>query len=280
MRADDPQLSPETNRLVTRELREAIGSDRVEVPRDRPHTSSGERPSDTGWLAFWSVNRLMVVIGSVIALTIGAILALLTNEWWILGLAAGAHAVGTTTVWLTAWRTTTATEHPSPAVAAAMSEDGVHAVDDVFSRMVEEFRGRPEPKLGDALAPEAGDRDTPAWSDPATAAVEEAAALTPTGGPSRAVRFGGPTDFMLWIVNLLLVVASLVIAATEGGWMWVLPAVMIPFSAGLTLLQWLMDRRPEKMHARDWRPFMLVVIGTTITVAVFCALIAWFVHNH
>ncbi|HWD65574.1 MAG TPA: hypothetical protein VG405_10395 [Solirubrobacteraceae bacterium] len=280
VKAEDPALSPATNSVLTQELREVIGSDRVQVPRDRPRPSQGERPSDSSFRAFWSVNRLMLTVGSFIVLTIGAILALLTNEWWILGLAAGAHAIGTTTVWLTAWRTTTATEHPSPVVAAAMTEDGVRGTDDVFSRMVDEFRADPEPGVGDALAPENNDRQTPAWTDPATAAVEEAAALTPTSGPSKSVRFGGPTDFLIWSVYVFLVVASLVIAAVQSGWMWVLPAVVLPFTGGLVLVQWLMDRRPEQMHVRNWRPFILAVVGTAVTVAVFCAVIAWLIHKH
>ncbi|HWC26391.1 MAG TPA: hypothetical protein VG474_07395, partial [Solirubrobacteraceae bacterium] len=39
VRSEDPSLSPEANELLTHELREAIGSDEVEVPEDVPDRS-------------------------------------------------------------------------------------------------------------------------------------------------------------------------------------------------------------------------------------------------
>src|SRR5947209_20019659 len=42
VRSEDPELSSETNRRVTEELREVIGAERVRVPADRPHASTGE----------------------------------------------------------------------------------------------------------------------------------------------------------------------------------------------------------------------------------------------
>jgi hypothetical protein len=54
--SDDPSLSPEANRILTEEAREAVGADRVRVPRDKPHaererhgdrSSIGERSAPT-----------------------------------------------------------------------------------------------------------------------------------------------------------------------------------------------------------------------------------------
>jgi hypothetical protein len=278
VKAADPTLSEDTNRLLTRELREVIGSDHARVPRDRPRASRGERPRERGFAAFWNVYRLTLTIGLLIVLTFAAILALTTGYWWILGVACGVHAMGTTGVWFLAWRTTTISEHPAPTVAAAMSEEGVRTPDEVFSRMVDEFRPEPEPGVEEAVAPVGNQRETPAHRDPARAGAEQASALTPTGQPSEGVRYGGPTDFMIWTVNASLAVSSLVIAAAEGGWMWLLPAIVLPLVAGLTLLQWLMDRRPDSVHPRSWKPLGMIVAGAAVTVGVFCALIALFIH--
>ena len=42
VRAEDPQLSVETNARLTEELRATLGTDRVRVPADRPRASQGE----------------------------------------------------------------------------------------------------------------------------------------------------------------------------------------------------------------------------------------------
>jgi hypothetical protein len=44
VKAADPDLSPETNERLTRELRDVIGRRRVSVPADRPRGSRGEHP--------------------------------------------------------------------------------------------------------------------------------------------------------------------------------------------------------------------------------------------
>jgi hypothetical protein len=45
VRADNPNLSPEANRLLTDELREAVGADRVEVPGDGAERAAALRTS-------------------------------------------------------------------------------------------------------------------------------------------------------------------------------------------------------------------------------------------
>lgn len=276
VKAADPALSPETNRRLTEELREVVGGERVRVPTDRPHASQGERPPQPGL----SLQRLSLALSVLVTLTFAAIIGLTTGAWWILGVAAGVHALGTTSVWLLAWRTTTITEHPSPTVAAAMTEEGVHSPDETFSRMVDEFREQPEPGLGDALAPEPNQRSVSAREDPARAGAEQAAALTPTAQPSEGVRYGGPTEFMIWSIAAALVIASLVIApAAGGGWMWLLPAIVVPLVLGLVLVQWAMDRHPEAVHPRSSKPFLIIVAGMAITVGIFCGLISHFMHT-
>ncbi len=44
VRSDDPSLSPEANRLLTRELRAAVGADWVRVPTGTPRPSASAEP--------------------------------------------------------------------------------------------------------------------------------------------------------------------------------------------------------------------------------------------
>jgi hypothetical protein len=70
-----------------------------------------------------------------------------------------------------------------------------------------------------------------------------------------------------------------VIAAVfGGGWLWLAPGIVVPLAIGLSALMWVMDRRPESVHPRSWRPLGMVVAGTVVTVGVFCTLIALFIH--
>jgi hypothetical protein len=145
-------------------------------------------------------HRFQIVRDSAIVLTFGAIIALITNDWWLLPLAAGVHALGTVTVMLTITRMTTVSEHPSAELAAALSEEGVHNPDEYFSRMVEEFREQPE-----------------------------RAAMTPTAQPSRPAGGGGATDLVIWSTAVSLLVLSILLPALGGGgWLWLTTAVMIP----------------------------------------------------
>jgi len=76
-----------------------VGTDRVEVPRERAD-SVGRVPGtghDTlvGTLAS---NRLLVIISFVVLLIVGVIIALATDNWWAVVAACGVHAAGTVIV--------------------------------------------------------------------------------------------------------------------------------------------------------------------------------------
>jgi hypothetical protein len=276
VRAADPALSAETNERLTAELREVVGATQVEVPAERPHASRGEQPSKSGGLEYLNQNRLQLVRAFAIVLTFGLIIALITNDWWVLALAAGVHALGTMTVTLTVLRLTTVSEHPSPQLGAAMAEEGVSSPDERFSRMVDEFRQTPERGTGDILSPGANERTVEADQDTAQAGAEQSSAMTPTAGPSQPSGEGGTPDFIIWATALSLAILSVVLpAVTGGGWMWLLTAVMLPLVAGWVLLQWAMVNRGDAVQLRSRRPLVAIVLCTAVAVAVFCALVAF-----
>jgi hypothetical protein len=271
----DPELSPETNERLTAELREVVGRDRVRVPADRPRVSAGEPGPQSGPLSFISIHRLNLIRTGAIALTVGAIIALASGQWWVLPLAAGLHAVGTMAVMLTSLRLASVTEHPAPEVAAAMSEDGISGPDERFSAMVGEF-SEPQPGgAGEVISPGHNERTVHAGDEPAAAAAEQSSAMTPTSHPSRAAGEGSAPTAWSWSIGLVLLVASIAIpAASGGGWLWLLTAVMVPLLGGWAGFERLVARAPQRTQATSSRAQTAIVSGTIAGVVIFCALVA------
>lgn len=276
--AADPALSPETNARMTVELREILGSARVRVPADRPHASRGERPGrQQGAIGYLSMHRFQLFGSLLIALTFGAIISLITNDWWLLPLAAGVHALGTMSVTMTIIHMTTIVEHPSPELAAALAEDGVSSPDERFSAIVKEFLPDGADGAPQVLSTGHNARTTEATADPALATAEQSTAMTPTAEPSRPGGVGGAPDVMVWVVALALLTVSIVFPAVYGGgWMWLTTAVMVPLLAGWVTLQGLMTNRGDRegIQIRTGLPLAGIVLLAAISVAIFCAVVA------
>jgi hypothetical protein len=278
VRAEDPALSPDTNERLTSELREVVGTDRVKVPAGRPHATRGEHPEQRGAAARLEVDWFEFIRASAIVLTFGAIIALITNDWWVLALAAGVHGLGTMTVGLTIIRVTTTSEHPSPTVAAAMAEEGVHNPDEHFSRMVEEFRAEPEHGASEVISPGFNERRAPADTDTPAAAAEQSSAMTPTSQPSRPGGSRGAPDALVWTTMVSLLVLSIVLPPlTGGGWMWLLTAVMVPLLVGWAIFQRMMVTRRNQLHeaVQGRAPLVVIALCTALAVAAFCAVVAF-----
>ena len=96
VRVDDPDLSPEANRLPTAELQEALGTEQTGIPAEEAADShrlpEGERRSLRSLLG---TNRLLVTVALVPVLVIGVIISLSTDSWWAAVAVCVVHAVGT-----------------------------------------------------------------------------------------------------------------------------------------------------------------------------------------
>ncbi len=275
VRSADPELSEATNQRLTEELREAVGADHVVVPSDRPHPSQGEHEQQPGMLAYLNQNRLTFMRTGLIALTFGAIVALITNTWWLLPLAAGIHALGTVSVVFGTLHLTTLSEHPSPTLAAQLAEEGVSSTDEHFSRLVEEFQPEPNATTAEVATPNANRRTTSASADPGRAAAEQSAAMTPTAEPSEPAESGVLPDYLNWALIASLAIVSLVIPPVAGGgWMWLLPAVVLPTLGLWAFVQWALEFRPELVHQRSPALIAAVTLGITVAVAAFCGVVA------
>jgi hypothetical protein len=263
IKVEDPTLSPETRRRLTEELREVIGAERVRVPADRPHPSRGEHPPPSRPLTLLWEHRLFLGTTFLAFLTIGAILSLITGNWWLLAVAAGIHAIGTMTVVVLVVQMTTVTEHPSPTAAAMLEEDGVRDPDEYFSELVWEFTD--ESRVTDVL------------DDPVRPGMEQRSADTPTGGPSGP---GGAKDLpalMNWATILGLVALSIIVPATSGGrWLWLMTAVTVPCAAAwMAMVKLLSDPAfNEKARRHRRQVAVAIIIGAGAVSAVSCALIA------
>jgi hypothetical protein len=178
---DEPELSPQTNERLTAELREVVGEDHVTVPADRPQPSRGEASPEPGHrlTAELGSNRFIIAMIGGSFVVIAAIVALAVGSWWILVGAFLVLIVVLAAMIATVLRMTSNPERPSATTVAALEEDGVGDPERHFSELVKEFT--PEPS-GD------GEHRTTAVEDePASAGAEQEDAITPSGGPSRAV---------------------------------------------------------------------------------------------
>lgn len=140
VRSEDPSLTPEANRLLTRELREVIGAETVAVRGGTPahaRAHGTRRPLAAHLVA----NRQILLITLATAIVVGVFLSLVTGSWWALVAAVAIHALATTAVAGGVIRLAALTEHVSPAVAARLEAEGVADPDRVLTRLVEEFSG-------------------------------------------------------------------------------------------------------------------------------------------
>jgi hypothetical protein len=115
VRADDPDLTSEANELLTAELKEAFGAERVRVPAEREEALRRVPAAGHSTLgATLAANRLLVAI----TFATLVIVALATGSWWAAIAAAGIHAIGTLAVALITFRATTQVEHAASWSAA------------------------------------------------------------------------------------------------------------------------------------------------------------------
>jgi hypothetical protein len=262
VKSEDPDLSAEANRLLTEELCEAVGAERVEVPAD---ATPGDGTPAPGFLA---ANRPLILVTFIAAVVVGGIVSLVTGAWWALLIAVGLHALGTVIVGAGAIRLTTQVEHVSPARATRLEAEGVVDPDEKLTELVEEYAGAKPRGDREVLGAGFNERAADTQGQPAEATAEQASAVTPSGGEgSRPGGGRSAVELLPWWFVLGTVVASVVVAIVVGGRMWVLPAIIGGLGGGWLLLQDSMarGRRPQE-HG-----FSKKVAATAVAVALMAA---------
>src|SRR5919107_6160817 len=83
----DPKLSPEANRILSEETREALGTSEVEVPESHARDLGRQDLAATGSPLSSNLMRSRVLVGMTVAagVVIAAIMLLVTGDWpWLL----------------------------------------------------------------------------------------------------------------------------------------------------------------------------------------------------
>ncbi len=243
VRSEDPSLSPRANELLTRELQEAIGADEVVVPKDVPDRRGEPHATHSPLAATLTSNRPIVIVTFFMALALGGVVTLVTEQYWAVVLAAALHAVGTLAVTAAAIGLTTKTEHVDPTVAARLEEEGVADPDRVLSELVDDFagvrdaRGTPEVITGGH-----NERSVTPEQDAARSSAEQRTAMTPSSGRTRVAGSGSAVEALEWWIVGGLCLLSVAVAVIVGGEMWVLPTIILPLGGGWIALQYWMAR--------------------------------------
>lgn len=229
VRVDDPSLPPEVRKALSKELQEAVGAERVEVPADTPHRERDVN-AQRGPSGFLGRNRLLFGITGIGALVVGAIIALAVKEWWVLLIPVGVHAIGTLIVGFLTIQMTTQPESMDPALTARLESEGVDAPERAFNDLVQEFTA----------------------SDAAGGGGEEADA------EDTSVVMG-----FQWAIIIGLAVTSLVAAfVVEMGWL--LAVVMLPVCGAWAAYQVIAKRKGGAPASR--RRTGLLVLATVLFV--------------
>jgi hypothetical protein len=175
VRSADPSLSPETNRRLTAELRDAVGDETAEVPRDRPATHRERHATHGTAGASLSDNRSTILIAALVLLVIGAIVWVTTGSWWAMAVAVVLDLLAVLWLASTTIGMTRNVEHASPELSARLEEEGVGDPDGLMTDLVKEYSTDGEHEQRTAVATE----------DQPRATREQGRAQTPSGDPSR-----------------------------------------------------------------------------------------------
>jgi hypothetical protein len=276
VRSEDPELTPEANRLLTGELRAVVGRDEVEVPRDTPRRAEEAHATRSPFVATLVSNRPLIIVTLLAAVVVGGIVALTTGWYVAVLMAVGLHALATLLVTAGAIQLTTQVEHVGPETAARLEQEGVADPDRVLTQLVEEFAGATEAGgVPEVLASGSNERTVAAEDDPARSMLEQRTALTPQSRPGPSAGAGSAIALLPWWVVVGVMVIS-VIAVPFFAQGWLVPLILIPIGLGWMALQRWLARADS---ARSDRP-----VGDTagarrrlLPIAVFVVLGAvWF----
>lgn len=282
VRSEDPSLSDRANELLTHELREAIGADEVVVPEETPDRNHEAHATHSPFVATLIANRPMLIVTFLVALVLGGVVALATDQYWAVVVAAALHAVGTLAVAAGAIGLTTNIEHVDPTIAAQLEEEGVADPDRVLSALVEDFAGARDARgVPEVITSGHNERTTTPEQDQARASIEQRTAMTPTSGGSSAAGSNSAIEALEWWIIGGLSVLSIAIAAIVGGEMWALPAILLPLAVGWIAIQYWMARgrdtseRPtgdERTGRRRLVPIAAFVVGGVVW---FMVVVGW-----
>jgi MMPL family len=185
---EDPELSERANRALTDDVREALGTDRVELSdAEAREAGSGTAKDGTLGAALWNA-RLAVGVTFAMAVVLGVIVALATGSWLVLVGAVLVHLAVSLGITLLSLNTATQVEKPSPGTTSVLEEEGVRDPERMFNDRVEEFAGAGEEgaRTGRVVTPGDNERTARPSDDAARSSSEQQTAMTPSSTPTDA----------------------------------------------------------------------------------------------
>ncbi|MEA2282178.1 MAG: hypothetical protein QOK21_2785 [Solirubrobacteraceae bacterium] len=282
VRAEDPRLSATANQLLTEELQDAIGQDRVTLPADRAEDAGRVRAAGHRTLVGQlSVNRMLIGITLAMLIVVGVIVALATDNWWAVVAAVAVHAVGTFLVLSLTLQLSSEVEHVAPSTAAKLADEGVADPDRALSDLIEQY-GPSDEAHGAAEVVSGGGNSVSASpdEDPRRSAVEQRSAITPAGTPVGPSSDRGAPAILPIIAVAASVIVGLVAAIALGGIAWVAAALLVIAAVAWALLMRQVDDpreegeggsgtgRPQGDQRSALRTRLLPIVAVVVPAAV------------
>jgi hypothetical protein len=250
VRSEDPNLTPEANRLLTEEVREVVGRDEVEVPRDTPRRAEEPHATHSPLMATLVSNRPLIIVTLLAALVVGGIVSIATGWYVAILLAVALHALATLLVAAGAIQLTTQVEHVAPETAARLEQEGVADPDRVLGQLVEDFSGATGAGgVSEVIGSGNNERTTTAEDDKATNMLEQRTAMTPQASPGPSAGEGSAVALLPWWVVIGVMVVS-VVAVPFFAQGWVAPLIVVPIGLGWMALQRWMEHADSARSER------------------------------
>lgn len=264
----DPQISEHANEVMTREVRDALGTDQVELPSEQARRAGRTHPGEKRLFAALWERRIIFGVSLGGAVVVAAILVLTTGSWWWIALPLGLHVAATLYVTYAIIDTTTLAETPSADSLAALEAEGVRDPERAFSEHLESFV--PAEQAGGRKGGEgvfeygANVRTTRPYEDPGGSAVEQETAMTPSSVATSAAPAEpgqGGADVPDWPVllpafgaGLLMLAAIIIPLVAGGGLLWIMVAAVWPPCLALVAYEAHAYRRAKASRSRGEGP--------------------------
>jgi Flp pilus assembly protein TadB len=255
----DEKLSGRANEILTEEVREALQTDEVEVSEshaDELGRADLSATSQTMTSVLWE-SRVLVGVSFFTAIVVGAILALVTGEWWAILIAEAVHFVATLIVTYLAIQSSTNVDKPSADHVEALEEEGVRDPEETLNNAIQEFAGDGEDRGKKVVRP----NDAGRAGAPGGAALDQQGAMTPSSAATEAPenedpKAGNrdePSPALMPIVlyGALIVLCFVIPIVTGVSALWVTPAIAVPVIvvALLVHLKWFANEAHSEAQA-------------------------------
>jgi hypothetical protein len=132
------QPTERAKEILTEEVREAAGDEAASRASERLDSGEAVGRPESPLRAAHASNRLFLISGLALALTVGAVAGLALGTWWILPIAVLVHGVLSAVVIGMALSMTTDVEKPAPQAEAALEEEGVADPEAAMNELIDD----------------------------------------------------------------------------------------------------------------------------------------------